>query len=137
MGEDPGALPVELESVDGDTVTLNVAGLRFNVELEIGGGPDTVCVLCTVRGCPHPAVARARIARYCDTHLGHVDQMAMTVLGIPPAGDDRAPGWQEQVARDIRDIRLNRWEQEIVEAVDKLKTRNVHRLARHRDRAAK
>ncbi|MBO2461612.1 hypothetical protein [Actinomadura violacea] len=136
-GHDPGKLPVVLESSDGDTATLNVGGLRFNVELQIGGGPDTVCMLCTAAGCPNPALTRTRLARYCENHLGHVDEVAMDVLGIPLAGDDRAPDWEEQAARDIREQRLDAWEHATVATVDVLKGRVLHRINRHRARAGK
>jgi hypothetical protein len=116
--DDAGRLPVELETADEDTATLNVHGLRYVVELEIGGGADTVTALCEVRGCPNLALGQTRLARVCEDHLGEVTTAAQA-SGVP--------------ADELRERRLSAWEQEITDDMDRLAHRDLHRLKRIRE----
>lgn len=130
--DDAGQLPAALEETGGDTATVNVHGLRYLVDLEPSAGHDTVMALCVVPGCPHPALTRTRLARVCEEHLGHVDDLAMLVLNVPRAADDRPDGWEEQAARDIRARRLEAWDREL--AADEQAIRNARgRFDRIRD----
>lgn len=116
--DDPGLLPIELESTRGVTAVLNVHGLRYVVELELGGGADTVTALCEVTGCPSPALGRTRLARVCDNHLDE-DTTTTQAFAIP--------------TDSIRDRRLHAWEREIVDAVDRLNHRDLSQLKKLRE----
>lgn len=111
--DDAGMLPAAIETTDADAAIVDVHGLRYLVDLELGAASETVMALCVVPGCPHPALTRTRLARVCEEHLGHVDDLAMLVLNVPRAADDRPDGWEEQAARDIRARRLEKWQAEL------------------------
>ena len=116
--DDAGRLPVELETSDEDTATVNVNGLRYVIELEIGAGSDTVTPLCEVSGCPNPALSRTRLARICDGHLDETTPLTQG-LHIP--------------AEAVRTRRLDAWEKEIAEIEDRLAHRDRIRLKRLRE----
>lgn len=113
-GPDVGCFPVTIETISNDGLaTVDVYGLRYLVDLEIGGGSEAVSALCTVPGCPEPAMARKYLARVCTEHISHVDKMALFYLNMPLAGDARGPNWEEDARRDIRVLRLNVWQEDL------------------------
>lgn len=110
-GSDIGRFPVAVTGGD-DTAIVDVNGLRYLVELEIGGS-ETVSALCLVPGCSETALTRTTLARVCREHLSHLDELAMFVLNMPLAGDDRGENWEEEARREIRVRRLEAWQEEL------------------------